>query len=59
MPILLLMGARDVLRGAERIKTRPQQQAPHLTTLLLPEAGHALLTTTVYVLLFLATAEHA
>lgn len=59
MPVLLLMGAQDALRDAERISGRMRRLIPRLTVTIIPKAGHALLNTTTYVLPFLATAESA
>ena len=55
MPVQLLMGARDVLRDAEKITTRMQRLVPQLTATTIPEAGHAMVNAKTYVLPFLAT----
>ena len=57
MPVLLLMGARDALRDAEKITARMKRLVPHLTATIVPDAGHAVLNTPSYVLPFLASAS--
>ncbi len=59
MPVLLLMGARDALRDAEKIAGRLQKLVPHLTAIVFPKGGHALLNTTAQSLSFLTTAIRA
>jgi pimeloyl-ACP methyl ester carboxylesterase len=54
MPVLLLAGAEDVLRDGTKIAARLQPLVPNLTTIIVPEAGHALLDTTARILPFLA-----
>lgn len=54
MPTLLLGGTRDALRDLDKIAARLRTYVPHLKTVLIPEAGHALLNTTEPVLSFLA-----
>jgi len=53
MPILLLMGAQDALRDAEKISARLNKQLAHLLTIIIPNGGHALLNTTRHILPFL------
>ncbi len=53
MPVLLLMGERDALRDAEKISARMQLFVSHLTTIVIPKGGHALLNTTAHILPFL------
>jgi pimeloyl-ACP methyl ester carboxylesterase len=53
MPVLLLVGERDVLRDAEKISARMQKLVPYLTTIIIPKGGHALLNTTAHILPFL------
>ena len=55
MPVLLLIGARDALRDGERIAARVHKFVPHLTAIIIPEAGHALVHTAMRVGPFLAT----
>lgn len=57
MPVLLLGGAQDVIRDAEKIAARMRQLVPHLTATIIPEAGHVLLDTTAPILSFLATED--
>jgi pimeloyl-ACP methyl ester carboxylesterase len=53
MPVLLLMGARDVLRDAEKIVARLKPLLPQLQVQLYSDGGHALLNTTPRILPFL------
>jgi len=53
MPVQLVMGERDPLRDAEKITARMKALVPHLTTTIIPEAGHALVRARTYVLPFL------
>ena len=55
MPVQLVTGARDVLRDADNIAARMQKLVPHLTTTIIPDAGHALVNSKTYVLPFLTT----
>jgi pimeloyl-ACP methyl ester carboxylesterase len=57
MPVMLLVGAHDPLRPAERIAARMQALLPHLVTQVVPKAGHVLLNTTPYIMPFLAATE--
>jgi pimeloyl-ACP methyl ester carboxylesterase len=57
MPVQLVMGARDALRDAEKITARMKQLVPHLTAIIIPEAGHALVNARTQVLSFLATSS--
>ena len=57
MPVLLLLGARDALRDGQKISTRMQKLVPRLTTIIIPEAGHALMNTPPHILPFLAEAR--
>ena len=57
MPVLLLIGEKDVLRDAEKIVARMQTQLPYLTATVIPKGGHALLKTAVPILSFLETGE--
>jgi pimeloyl-ACP methyl ester carboxylesterase len=59
MPIMLLIGAQDALRDAEKISTRLRKLVPHLAAEIIPGGGHALLNTTVQILPFLSAAEGA
>lgn len=54
MPTLLLIGAADPLRDAEKIVARMQGLLPHLTAAVIPGAGHVLLYTTGRIVPFLA-----
>jgi len=54
MPVMLLMGAQDALRDADKISTRLHKLVPHLTVEIIPGGGHALLNTVVQILPFLA-----
>lgn len=54
MPVLLLLGARDALRDGQKISARMQGLVPRLTTVIIPEAGHALVNTPPHILPFLA-----
>jgi len=54
MPVLLLLGARDALRDGPKISARMQRLVLRLTTIIVPEAGHALMNTPPYILPFLA-----
>jgi pimeloyl-ACP methyl ester carboxylesterase len=54
MPVLLLGGTQDVIRDAEKIAARMEKLVPDLTTIILPEQGHALLNTTGHIEPFLA-----
>lgn len=42
MPVLLIAGARDVVRPSAPMAARLQGLLPHLTVRILPEAGHVL-----------------
>lgn len=53
MPVLLMMGARDVLRDADKIAARMACLVPNVTSIVLPSAGPALLDTPVHILSFL------
>lgn len=53
MPTLLIGGGQDIIRDNQAIATRLQQCLPHCKTVILPTAGHALLSTTPHVLPFL------
>jgi pimeloyl-ACP methyl ester carboxylesterase len=57
MPVLLLIGDKDVLRDAEAISARLQTLLPRLTTIIIPGAGHALVDTTGRVLPWLASSS--
>ncbi len=54
MPTLLLIGAEDALRDANKITARLRQCLPRLTAVTLPLAGHVLTETKGHVLPFLA-----
>jgi pimeloyl-ACP methyl ester carboxylesterase len=43
MPTLLMVGERDILRNGRRIERRMETRVPHLSTVMLPEEGHAIL----------------
>src|SRR5262249_820679 len=49
MPVQLVMGERDPLRDAERVMARMKALVPHLTTTIIPGAGHALVGARTYV----------
>ncbi len=53
MPVLLLLGARDTLRDGPKIAACMQKLVPRLTTIVIPEAGHALMNTPPHILPFL------
>ena len=57
VPVLLLLGGQDPLRPSPRIAARLQALLPHVTTVILPKAGHVLLNTTSHILPFLAATE--
>jgi len=57
MPVLLVMGGHDALRDAKAITQRMTALVPHVTSALIPEAGHALVNIAPRILDFLATAE--
>jgi pimeloyl-ACP methyl ester carboxylesterase len=54
MPVQLVIGKRDALRDAEQIAARMQRLVPHLTTTIIPDAGHALINSRAHILPFLA-----
>jgi pimeloyl-ACP methyl ester carboxylesterase len=43
MPVLVMVGDRDVIYSAHRVTTRIQRLVPRATTLVVPGAGHVLL----------------
>lgn len=53
MPVLLMIGAKDALRDAEKIVARMSRLVPGLTATIIPDGGHALLDTTGRILPFL------
>lgn len=53
MPILLMIGAKDVLRDAKKIQARLQPLVPHLRIEIVPDGGHALINTAPQILPFL------
>jgi pimeloyl-ACP methyl ester carboxylesterase len=53
MPVLLLGGTKDIMRDLNKIEARLRNLLPHLKTVIIPGAGHALLYTTQSVLEFL------
>jgi pimeloyl-ACP methyl ester carboxylesterase len=57
MPVLLVIGAEDALRDAEKIVRRMKGLLPDLTAKIIPKAGHALINTTVQIMLFLTAGE--
>ena len=59
MPVLLLLGARDALRDGPKIAARMHRLVPRLTTIVIPEGGHALMDTPPHILPFLAEALRA
>ncbi len=59
MPVLLLMGAQDALRDANKIAARMRKLVPHLAVTVLPKGGHALLNTTAQILPFLAIMDRS
>ncbi len=59
MPVLLLLGARDALRNGPKISARMQGLVPRLTTIVIPETGHALMNTPPHILPFLAEPSRA
>ncbi len=58
MPVLLLLGERDALRDGPKIAARMQGLVPRLTTIVIPEGGHALMNTPPHILPFRAEASH-
>ena len=58
MPVLVLMGAQDALRDAEKIVARLQGLVPQLDVHIIPDAGHALLDMTLDIIPFLAAEQH-
>lgn len=57
MPVRLVMGGRDVLRDAKKVSGRMKQLVPQLTTIILPEAGHAVVNARPAVFAFLVSAR--
>jgi pimeloyl-ACP methyl ester carboxylesterase len=57
MPTLLMVGEMDVLRSGKRISRRMDGLVPHLSTVILPEEGHAILHGSEHVIEFLARQE--
>ncbi|MGW5361764.1 alpha/beta fold hydrolase [Actinopolymorpha pittospori] len=53
MPILVIVGGRDVMLDSEGTARRVRQCVPHATVNLLPEVGHSILGQTDSVLAFL------
>jgi len=53
MPLLVIVGARDVMFDSEGTARRVHQCVPHATVNLLPEAGHAIFGQTDPILAFL------
>ena len=54
MPVLAIVGGRDVLLDSAGTKTRLQRHAPQAEVVYLPEAGHLIPNQTARVLAFLA-----
>jgi pimeloyl-ACP methyl ester carboxylesterase len=59
MPTFLLGGGQDALFDLEGIATRLRKCVPHLSVMIIPEGGHALLNTTGHVMRFLDGEEPA
>lgn len=57
MPTLLLGGGQDALRDMDKIAARLRPLLPQLQVTILPEAGHALLDTTRFILPFVEQIE--
>jgi pimeloyl-ACP methyl ester carboxylesterase len=53
MPVLLIGGGRDAIRPSEKIAARLQALVPRLETILLPDAGHALVALAPQMITFL------
>jgi pimeloyl-ACP methyl ester carboxylesterase len=53
MPVLLLGGTQDAIRDTQKIAARMEKLVPHLTTVIIPGAGHVLLDTRDHILPFL------
>jgi pimeloyl-ACP methyl ester carboxylesterase len=53
MPILLLIGAQDPLRDANKIISRMRALLPHLEAVIIPRAAHAILDSRAYIMPFL------
>lgn len=53
MPVLAIVGARDVLLDSAGTKSRLERHAPKAEVVLLPEAGHLIAGQTPRVLAFL------
>lgn len=53
MPVLLIGGTRDVVQPADKIAARMEQHVPQLSTVLIPEMGHALVNMSERVIPFL------
>lgn len=54
MPVLLLGGTKDIIRDLNKIEARLRGLIPHLKTVIIPGAGHALVNTSDCVMEFLA-----
>jgi glutamine amidotransferase PdxT len=48
------MGSKDALRDSEKITARLQNQLPCVKAVIIPGGGHALMSTTEYILQFLS-----
>jgi pimeloyl-ACP methyl ester carboxylesterase len=59
MPTMLLVGQEDALRDARKVAERMRKFVPELTTKIIPQAGHALHTTSSHIIPFLAAMERA
>lgn len=57
MPVLAIMGGRDVVFNAVKMRHRLQTCVPHAQIVFLPDAGHGLTDQTAAVFDFLCTAE--
>ena len=53
MPLLAIVGGRDVLLASRETKQRLERHAPHAEVVYLPEAGHLITGQTAKVIEFL------
>ena len=59
MPVLLICGSRDAVRPSAQTAARLGALLPHLTSIMLPEAGHALVNLAPEIVPFLVRAFEA
>jgi pimeloyl-ACP methyl ester carboxylesterase len=55
MPVLAIVGARDILLDSAQTKRRLEQHAPHAEVVYLPAAGHLITGQSATVLKFLTS----